>query len=64
MEEESLSTLCQLIEAQLTLPGQGETGDQGGLLVIGTAVTNRETDRNSTQEYTGLKELNTRTISV
>ena len=70
MEEESLSTLCQLIEAQLTLPGQGETGDQGGLLVIGAAVTNRETDRNSTQEYrkrtqeyrnsnTGLKELNT-----
>ena len=48
MEEESLSTLCQLIEAQLTLPGQGETGDQGGLLLIGTAVTNRETDRNST----------------
>ena len=25
--------------------------------MIGTAVTNRETDRNSTQEYTGLKEL-------
>ena len=51
MEEESLSTLCQLIQAQLTLPGQGETGEQDGLLVRGIAVTNRETDRNSTQEY-------------
>ena len=57
MEEESLSTLCQLIQAQLTLLGQGETGEQDGLLVRGIAVTSRETDRNSTQEYTGLKEL-------
>ena len=63
MEEESLSTLCQLIQAQLTLLGQGETGEQDGLLVRGIAVTSKETDRNSTQEYTGLKEL-TRTISV
>ena len=63
MEEESLSTLCQLIQAQLTLPDQGETREQDGLLVRGIAVTSRETDRNSTQEYTGLKEL-TRTISV
>ena len=35
MEEESLSTLCQLIQAQLTLLGQGETGEQDGLLVRG-----------------------------
>ena len=41
MEEESLSTLCQLIEAQLTLPGQGETGDQLSLTGKQTGTQHR-----------------------